>query len=45
MQSVSVLRHMWTVESAELLRLSPITKMCPSGTGPTDQLQLPTIGP
>ena len=40
----SVPRQMCQEESAEWLRLSPITKMCPSGTGPASQLQ-PIIGP
>src|SRR4029078_7154213 len=34
----------WTEESAEWLRLSPITKIEPSGTGPAVQSQ-PIIGP
>ncbi len=38
-QSVWSSRHMCTVESAEWARLSPITKMWPSGTGPAVQSQ------
>ena len=46
MQSVSVVQaQVHGAESADLPRLSPITKMWPSGTGPAVQSQLPVIGP
>ena len=37
--------HRWKDESAEWLRLSPITKIEPSGTGPAVQSQPAIIGP